>query len=53
MKLLDDSLLDDNLLIEGLDDTEDPGELSAEDKDFLKGLERKAEEVEDEADNPK
>jgi hypothetical protein len=46
MKLLDDSLLDDNLLIEGVDDTEEPGELAEDDKDFLKSLEKKAEEIE-------
>ncbi len=53
MNLLDENLLDDNLLIEGVDDTEDPGELSEEDKEFLKSLEKKVEEAEDEADNLK
>ncbi len=46
-------LLDDDLLIEGVDDIKAPGELAEEDKDFLKSLEKMAEEVEDEADNPK
>ena len=46
-------LLDDDLLIKGVDDTKAQGELAEEDKDFLKSLEKKAEEVEDGADNPK
>jgi hypothetical protein len=46
-------LQDDDLLVEGVDDTKAPGELADEDKDFLKSLEKMAEEVEDEADNPK
>jgi hypothetical protein len=33
------------------DDTEAPAELAEEDKDFLKSLEKMAEEVEDEADS--
>jgi hypothetical protein len=46
-------LLDDDLLVEGVDDTEAPRKLAEEDKDFLKNLEKMAEEVEDEADKPK
>ncbi len=46
-------LPDDDLLVEGVDDTEARAELAEEDKDFLKSLEKMAEEVEDEADNPK
>jgi hypothetical protein len=46
-------LQDDDLLVEGVDDTKASGELADEDKDFLKSLEKMAEEVEDEADNPK
>ncbi|MFB3886400.1 MAG: hypothetical protein ACE144_14340 [Thermodesulfobacteriota bacterium] len=48
---MDENLLDDNLLIEGIDDTEDPLELGEGDKDFLKGLQKKAEEVADEPDS--
>jgi hypothetical protein len=44
-------LLDDDLLVEGVDDTEAPGESAKEDKDFLKSLEKMAEEVEDEVDS--
>jgi hypothetical protein len=44
-------LLDDNLFIEDLDDTEAMGELAEEDKDFIKRLEKMAGEVEDDADN--
>jgi hypothetical protein len=40
--------LDDNLFVEGVDDTEASDELCEEDKDFLKGLERKAAEIESE-----
>jgi hypothetical protein len=43
------NLLDDNLLAEGVDDTEARGELAEEEKDFLKDLEKVAEEVEDDA----
>lgn len=46
-------LLDDDALEEVEDDTEAPDESAEDDKDFLKSLEKKAEEVEDEADNPK
>jgi hypothetical protein len=46
-------LMDDNLLVEGVDDTKAPGELAEEDKDFVKRLEKMVEEVEDEADDPK
>ncbi len=42
-------LLDEDLLAEGADDTEAPGELAEEGKDFLKDLEKMAEEVEDDA----
>ena len=42
-------LLDDNLLAEGGEDTGARGELAEEDKDFLKSLEKMAEEVKDEA----
>ena len=45
--------MDDDLIVEGVDDTKSPGELAEEDKDFLKSLEKMAEEVADEADNPK
>ena len=45
--------MDDDLIVEGVDDTKAHGELAEEDKDFLKSLEKKAEEVEDGADNPK
>jgi hypothetical protein len=46
-------LLDDDLLVEGIDDAEASVKLAEEDKDFLKNLEKIAEEVEDGADNPK
>ena len=46
-------LLDDNLFEELEDDTKAPDELVEGDKDILKHLEKMAEEVEDEADNPK
>ncbi len=46
-------LLDDNLFEEVADDTKPSNGLGEEDKDLLKRLERMAEEVEDEADNPK
>jgi hypothetical protein len=39
-------LLDENLLAEDVDDVEPPGELG---EDFLKSLEKMAEEVKDEA----
>ena len=39
--------MDDNLLTEVADDTEAPGELAEDNKDFLKGLEKMAGEVED------
>jgi len=42
-------LLDENLLAEGVDDVEPPGELGEEDEDFLKSLEKMAIEVKDEA----
>jgi hypothetical protein len=42
-------LLDENLLAEGVDDVEPPGELGEEDEDLLKDLEKMAEEVEDDA----
>ena len=41
-------LLDDKLLAEVADDTEAPGELGEEEKDFLKSLEKMVEEVKDE-----
>ncbi len=41
-------LLDDNVLAEGVDDAEAPNELAEGGKDFLKNLEKMAEEVEDE-----
>ena len=46
-------LLDENLLAEIADDTEAPGKLAEaeEDKDFLKNLEKMAEEVKDEPDS--
>jgi len=44
-------ILDENLLAEIADDTGAPDELAGEDKDFLKSLEKMAEEVEDEADS--
>jgi Skp family chaperone for outer membrane proteins len=46
-------LLDDNLLEEVADGTEAFDRMDEEDKAFLKRLEKMAEEVEDEADNPK
>ena len=46
-------LLDDDLLVEGVDDTEAPAKLAEEDKDFLKSLEKMAEEIEGETDNSK
>ncbi len=46
-------LLGDDLLVEDVNDTEALGKLAEEDKDFLKRLEKMAEEVEDEADKPK
>lgn len=45
--------MDDDLLVDGVDDTKAQGELAEEDKDFLKSLDKMAEEVEDEADDPK
>jgi hypothetical protein len=42
-------LLDENLLAEGVDDVEPPGELGEEDGDLLQDLEKMAEEVEDDA----
>jgi hypothetical protein len=42
-------LLDENLLAEGFDDVEPPGELGEEGEDFLKSLEKMANEVKDEA----
>jgi hypothetical protein len=42
-------LLDEDLLAEGLDDAELPGELGEENGDFLKDLEEMAKEVEDDA----
>jgi hypothetical protein len=44
-------LLDENLIAEGVDDTEAPGELAEEDKDFLNSLEEMAKEVDDEPDS--
>jgi len=41
-------LLDDNLLAEATNDSEAPGELIEEDKDFLNSLEEMVKEVEDE-----
>ena len=46
-------LLDDDLFVEDVDDTEAPDRLGEEDEDLLKKLEKKAAEVEDETDNPK
>jgi hypothetical protein len=51
MKLFDDDLFDDNLLLEGVDDAEAPCELAEGDKDFLKSLEKMAAEIDSEADN--
>ena len=44
-------LLDDNLFEEVADDTKPSNGLGEEDKDLLKSLEKKAEELEGEADN--
>lgn len=44
---------EENLFMNLVDDTEAPGELPEEEKDFLKSLEKMAEEVEDEADRSK
>ena len=44
-------LLDENLLAEIEADTDAPGELAEEDKDFLKDLEKMVEEVEDNPDS--
>lgn len=44
---------DDNLFEKLEDDIEAPAELTAEEKDFLKSLEKMAEEVESETDHPK
>jgi hypothetical protein len=47
-------LLDDDLFVEGVDDPESSDGLGEEnDEDLLKGLQKKASEVEDEAGNPK
>jgi hypothetical protein len=40
------NLLDDNLFVEGTDDTQTPGELAEEDKGLFKTLERKTAEIE-------
>jgi len=45
------NLLDDDLLLEGADDTEASDGSGEEDKDFLMSLEKKAEEIEREGDN--
>jgi len=45
------NLLDDDLFLEVVDDIEALGELAEDNKDFLKSLENKAEEVEDEPDS--
>ena len=42
-------LLDEDLLAEGADDVEPPGELVEEENDFLKSLEEMANEVKDDA----
>jgi hypothetical protein len=42
-------LLDENLLAEIANDTEVPGELGEEDKDFLESLEKMVEGVKDES----
>ena len=47
------SPLEENLFMKLVDDTEAQGELAEEDKDFLKSLEKMAQEVEDEADSSK
>lgn len=46
-------LLDENLLEEIANATETPNPIGEEDKDFLKSLEKMAEEVEKEADSPR
>jgi len=46
-------LLDENLLAEIANDTEVSNELGEGDTDFLKNLEKMAQEVEDESDKPK
>jgi len=46
-------LLDDDLFVEVEDGTEASDGLGEEDEDLLKKLEKKAAEVEEEADNPK
>ncbi len=46
-------LLDDDVLEEVADDTAPSNGSGEEDKDILKSLEKKAEEIENEADNPK
>jgi len=43
------NLLDEDLLAEGADDVEPPGELTEEGNDFLKSLEEMANEVKDDA----
>jgi hypothetical protein len=45
--------MDENLFVKVADDTEVSHGLAEEDKDFLDGLEKMAEELEDEADKPK
>jgi hypothetical protein len=45
------SPLEENLFMKLVDDTEGQGELAEEDKDFLKSLEKMAQEVGDEADS--
>ena len=42
-------LLDEDLLAEGVDDVDPPGELGEEGEDFLKSLEEMANEVKDDA----
>jgi hypothetical protein len=44
-------LLDDDLFVEDVDDTEASKGLGEEDKDLLKNLEKKAAEIKSEADN--
>jgi hypothetical protein len=46
-------LLDDDLFVEDVDDTEASDGLGEEDEDLLKRLEKKAVEIEVEADDPK
>ena len=46
-------LLDENLLAEIANDTETSNEFGEGDMDFLKNLEKMAQEVEDESDKPK